>query len=189
MKTLSARRYPNTRAGRLSEAEAETRRLAYAIKDPQSPAVDFAFCAHQMAQLITGPCWLVPIPSSQGSTRANGLLAAQIASFVPGAQVAHALRRTRPVESQCARHKANLGPHRRRRSPPCPDRQIPWPAPGLFRGQRPHLRQYLGRSPCRAGYRRRPGFRFPRPRHHPRTTHPLLICKSRLNTPSAPNGR
>ena len=110
MKTRSARRYPNTRAGRLSEAETETRRLAYAIKDPHSPAVDFALCAHQMAQLIAGPCWLVPIPNSQGSTRANGLLAAHIASFVPGAQVAHALRRTRPVESQCARHKANLGP-------------------------------------------------------------------------------
>ena len=72
MKILAARKYPNPRNGPLSRAEAETRRLAYAIKDPRSPARDFETAAREMAALIETPCWLVPIPASDGSTRAKG---------------------------------------------------------------------------------------------------------------------
>ena len=82
MNILAARKYPNPRNGPLSPAEAETRRLAYAIKDPRSPARDFDTAAREMARLITTPCWLVPIPASDGSTRANTILAAHIARHV-----------------------------------------------------------------------------------------------------------
>ncbi len=108
MKILAARKYPNPRNGPLSRAETETRRLAYAIKAPRSPARDFETAACEMAALITAPSWLVPIPASDGSTRANTILAAHVARHRPGAQVAKALRRTRPIESQCSRHRRNL---------------------------------------------------------------------------------
>src|SRR5262245_11312503 len=108
MKILAARKYPNARAGQLSLAEAETRRLSYAIKDPRSPSIDFDTAAREMARLVETPCWLVPIPDSDGSTRANGILAAAIARHCPGAQLANALRRTMPIFSQCERHKRNL---------------------------------------------------------------------------------
>jgi hypothetical protein len=114
MNMLAARRYKSPRQGRLSQAEAETRRLAYAIKDPRSPSTDFATAAREMARLIETPCWLVPIPASDGSTRANTILASLIARHVASAagtaQVAQALRRTRPIESQCSRHRRNLPP-------------------------------------------------------------------------------
>ena len=108
MRILAARKYKSLRQAPLSQAEAETRRLAYAIKDPSSPARDFETAACEMAALITAPCWLVPIPDSNGSTRANTILAAHIARQVPGAQIAKAIRRARPIESQCARHRRNL---------------------------------------------------------------------------------
>jgi len=114
MKILAARKYKSRRQGPLTHTEAETRRLAYAIKDPRSPARDFETAACEMAALIVAPCWLVPIPASDGSTRANTILAAHIARHVNanaagiGAQIAKAIRRTRPVESQCSRHRRNL---------------------------------------------------------------------------------
>ena len=110
MNILAARKYKSLRQGQLSQAEAETRRLAYAIKDPSSPSIDFDTAAAEMARLIETPCWLVPVPASDGSTRANTILASLIASHRTGAQVAQALRRTRPIESQCARHCRNLPP-------------------------------------------------------------------------------
>ncbi len=97
MKILAARKYKSLRQGPLTLAEAETRRIAYAIKDPRSPSSDFDTAAAEMARLIQTPCWLVPIPASDGSTRANAILASLIARRRPGAQVAQALRRTRPV--------------------------------------------------------------------------------------------
>ncbi len=71
-------------------------------------ARDFDPAACEMAALIETPCWLVPIPASDGSTRANTILAAHIARHRPGAQIAKAIRRTRPIESQCSRHRRNL---------------------------------------------------------------------------------
>jgi len=36
---------------------------------------DFETAARAMAPLIETPCWLIPIPASDGSTRANAILA------------------------------------------------------------------------------------------------------------------
>jgi hypothetical protein len=123
MNILSARKYPTPRNGPLSLDETETRRLAYAIKDLASPLSDFDTAAREMAALITGPCWLVPIPDSNGNTDANARLAHHIARHVSLSasggegrgevavcQIAKAIHRTQPVQSQCARHKLALGP-------------------------------------------------------------------------------
>jgi hypothetical protein len=126
---LAARRYPTPRNGPLSIAETETRRLAYAIKSIASPLADFDTAAREMAALILDShnqlstispqltCWLVPIPDSTGNTDANARLAHHIARYVNanaagtiGAQIAKAIYRTQPVQSQCARHKLALGP-------------------------------------------------------------------------------
>src|SRR5205823_9935033 len=87
----------------------ETRRLAYAVKSIASPLADFDTAARDMAALITGPCWLVPIPDSTGNTDANARLASMIAMHCPGAQVVKAIFRTQPIQSQCTRHKHALG--------------------------------------------------------------------------------
>jgi len=110
MNIHAARRYHTPRNGPLSLDQAETRRLAYALKDPRAAAEDFDTAGREMAALIQGPCWLIPIPSSTGDTTANAKLANAIAQHCPGAQVVAAIRRTQPVPSQCARHKAGLGP-------------------------------------------------------------------------------
>ena len=110
MNILAARKYPTPRDGQLSLEQAETRRLAYAIKSTASPCADFDTAAGDMAALITGPCWLVPIPDSTGNTDANARLASMIAMHCPGAQVVKAIYRTQPIQSQCARHKLALGP-------------------------------------------------------------------------------
>ena len=81
MNILAARKYPTPRNGPLSIAETETRRVAYAIKSIASPLADFDTAARDMATLITGPCWLVPIPDSTGNTDANIRLASHIARY------------------------------------------------------------------------------------------------------------
>jgi len=86
------------------------RRLAYAIKTTASHSLDFDTAAREMAALISGPCWLVPIPDSTGNTDANTHLAHHIANHCPGAQIVKASYRTQPVQSQCTRHKLALGP-------------------------------------------------------------------------------
>ena len=110
MNILAARKYQTPRNGPLTPEQTETRRLAYAIKTTASPSIDFDTAAREMAALITGPCWLVPIPDSNGNTDANTRLAHHIANHCPGAQVVKAIYRTQPVQSQCARHKLALGP-------------------------------------------------------------------------------
>jgi hypothetical protein len=110
MNILAARRYVSPRTRALSLEEQETRRLAYAIKSTANPGADFAAAAHEMAALITGPCWLVPIPSSTGSLDANTRLCSLIAMLTPGAQVARVIIRTAPIQSQCERHRLALGP-------------------------------------------------------------------------------
>lgn len=126
MTILAARKYPTPRNGPLTADQAETRRLAYAIKDPRNSTRDFETAAREMAALIAGPqaspCWLVPIPDSAGNTDANTRLAYLIACHLnanaagtmdagsASAQVVKAIQRTRPVQSQCARHKLALGP-------------------------------------------------------------------------------
>ncbi len=114
MNILSARKYPSQRNGQLSLEQAETRRLAYAIKTIASPSADFNTAAREMAAFISGPCWLVPIPDSTGNTDANTRLASLIAGYVASAagtaQVVKAITRTQPIQSQCERHKLALGP-------------------------------------------------------------------------------
>jgi hypothetical protein len=110
MNILATRRYPTPRDGQLSLEQAETRRLAYAIKHPGADWTDYDTAGREMAALITGPCWLVPIPDSTGNTDANAKLAHAIARYTPGAQVVKAIYRTQPIQSQCARHKLALGP-------------------------------------------------------------------------------
>jgi hypothetical protein len=110
MKILSARRYHTPRNGTLTLEQAETRRLAYSIKHPGADWTDYDTAGRDMAALIDGPCWLVPIPDSTGNLDANAKLAHAIARHCPGAQVARAIRRTQPIQFQCARHKLALGP-------------------------------------------------------------------------------
>jgi hypothetical protein len=110
MNIIAARKYPTPRNGPLSLGQSETRRLAYAIKTTASPSADFDTAAREMAALISGPCWLVPIPDSTGNTDANSRLASLIAMYCPGAQVVKAIYRTQPIASQCNRHKHALGP-------------------------------------------------------------------------------
>ena len=90
MNILAARKYPSPRNGQLSLEQTETRRLAYAIKTTASPSVDFDTAAREMAALITGPCWLVPIPDSTGNTDANARLAHRSPTIAP------ALRLSKP---------------------------------------------------------------------------------------------
>ena len=134
MNILAARKYQTPRNGPLTLEQTETRRLAYSIKSTASPSIDFDTAAREMAALITGPCWLVPIPDSNGNTDANTRLASFIARHVSLSaggegrgevaphqlstlnpqlvvcQVVKAIYRTQPVQSQCARHKLALGP-------------------------------------------------------------------------------
>ena len=110
MNILAARKYATPRNGPLTLEQTETRRLAYSIKSTASPSIDFDTAAREMAALITGPCWLVPIPDSNGNTDANTRLASMVAMYCPGAQLVKAIYRTQPVQSQCARHKLALGP-------------------------------------------------------------------------------
>lgn len=110
MEILAAHKYHSPRNGTPTVEQAEVRRIAYAIKNTSASSADFRTAAVAMASLITGPCWLVPIPSSTGNTDANTRLAAEIARLCPGAQFAKAIRRSKPIESQCTRHKAGLGP-------------------------------------------------------------------------------
>jgi len=120
MNILAARKYATPRNGPLTLEQTETRRLAYSIKSTASPSIDFDTAAREMAALITGPCWLVPIPDSNGNTDANTRLAHHIARHVAAlnpqpsplnlCQVVKAIYRTQPVQSQCARHKLALGP-------------------------------------------------------------------------------
>ena len=82
MNILASRKYATPRTGPLTLEQTETRRLAYAIKTTASPSIDFDTAAREMAALITGPCWLVPIPDSNGNTDANTRLASFIARHV-----------------------------------------------------------------------------------------------------------
>jgi len=108
--TKSARRYvsPNTRP--LTREEAETRALAYAIKDPSCDRDLIDAAAREMAKQIDGERgYLIPVPDHTGHTTANRKLAECIA-FCTGNkfEVADDLFRTAPTESACERHKKRL---------------------------------------------------------------------------------
>jgi len=89
-----------------SPEEMIARRIAQALKIPSAAAV--AIAAPEMARLIDGPCWLVPVPASDGTVIANLALALAIAALVPGARVKCAIGRARPVDSSQVRHERGL---------------------------------------------------------------------------------
>src|SRR5437762_2676573 len=77
-----------------SPEELDTRRTAQDLKIPTDPAIQIA--APDMAALIDGPCWLIPVPASNGSLAANLALARAIAAIVLGARVKCAVGRAHP---------------------------------------------------------------------------------------------
>jgi urease gamma subunit len=90
----------------LSPDELAARRTAQGLKTADPEAIQIA--APVMAALIDGPCWLVPVPASNGCLTANVALARAIAELVPGARVKCAVGRTRSVESSCDRRLRGL---------------------------------------------------------------------------------
>lgn len=103
---LYAVKYVSPRMRPLTQEEGMIRATAYNLKLPTSEAVDTA--APAMAELITGPAWLVPVPASSGTLTANLLLARAISQLVPGTRVRCAVGRSRPVESSCKRRLRGL---------------------------------------------------------------------------------
>ncbi|MGA3266518.1 MAG: hypothetical protein ABSE16_06830 [Verrucomicrobiota bacterium] len=89
-----------------SPEEIIARRTAQDLKIPTPAALQIA--APLMAALIDGPCWLVPVPASNGSLVANLALARAIAELVPGARVKCAIARAHPVESSSRRRMRRL---------------------------------------------------------------------------------
>jgi len=102
---LAARRYVSPRSRPITPDEAETRRIAYALK--RGEEIGIAAC--EMAGLLPPDLptlTLVPVPASTGSIEANLILARDIASeYGPQARVLRALRREAPIESSCARRR------------------------------------------------------------------------------------
>jgi len=82
------------------------RRTTRDLKTPTAAAIQIA--APEMAALIDGPCWLVPVPASNGSLTANLALARAIAEVVLDARVKCAIGRAHPVESSSGRRKRCL---------------------------------------------------------------------------------
>lgn len=89
-----------------SPDEIKARHTAQDLKIPSDAAIQIA--APAMAALIDGPCWLAPVPASDGSLTANLALARAIAEMVPGARVKCAIGRARPVESSHTRRLRGL---------------------------------------------------------------------------------
>jgi hypothetical protein len=89
-----------------SPDEQSIRGTAQDLKIAAEEAIQIA--ARAMAALIDGPCWLVPVPASNGSLTANLALARAIAELVPGARVKCAVGRAHPVESSNERRLRGL---------------------------------------------------------------------------------
>ena len=105
---LAARRYVSPRSRPITPEEAETRRIAYALKRGEESGI----AAREMAALLPSDMptlTLVPIPASTGSIEANLILARVIAAeYGPQARVVPAINRVVPVESSCARRRRGL---------------------------------------------------------------------------------
>ena len=109
--TKAARRYVSPRTRPLTLEEAQTRALAYMLKDPDCDADLVAAAAREMARLIDGEyCNLIPVPGHTGGTGANVRLACAIAFRTPHAEVFDALTRDAATESACERHRKRLPP-------------------------------------------------------------------------------
>ena len=101
-----AGKYVSPRYRTPSPDEFNVRCTARDLKIPTDTAIQIA--APAMAALIDGPCWLVPVPASDGSLTANLTLASAIAEMVPGARVKCAIGRAHPVESSNTRRLRGL---------------------------------------------------------------------------------
>jgi hypothetical protein len=102
-----ATRYVSPRSRPLTEGEKLIRQVAYDLKIPTPAAI--AIAAPLMAVLLgREPCWLIPVPSSCGSTEANMELCRALQRLIPGARIVVGIRRTGPVESSCARRRRGL---------------------------------------------------------------------------------
>ena len=111
--TRAARRYISPRTRPLTPDEAQTRALAYMLKDPDCDADMIAAAAREMARLIDGEhCNLIPVPDHTGSTEANARLACAIAYCTPHAEVFDVLTRPAGNQSACERHRQRLPPLR-----------------------------------------------------------------------------
>lgn len=100
-------RYVSPRTRALTLEESEIRRIAYGLKIPNPLAIQAA--APGMAELLDeGPCWLIPIPSSSGSTEANLALCHAIQKFHSAARIVIGIRRSHPVDSSCVRRRSGL---------------------------------------------------------------------------------
>ena len=102
-----ATRYVSPRSRPLTEDEKVIRQVAYDLKIPTPAAI--AIAAPAMAALLgREPCWLIPIPSSTGGTEANMALCRAMKRLISGVRIVVGIRRTRPVESSCARRRRGL---------------------------------------------------------------------------------
>jgi hypothetical protein len=86
--------------------EAQIRATAYALKVANRESIEVA--APAMAALVSGPCWLVPIPASDRSIKANLALARAVAALVPGSRVRTAIARSQRVASSTWRRRRGL---------------------------------------------------------------------------------
>ncbi len=101
---LYATRYVSPRSRPLTEDEKLIRQVAYDLKIPTQAAI--AIAAPLMAALLDrGPCWLIPIPASSGSTDANLTICRAMKRLIPKARIVVGIRRVHPVESSCARRR------------------------------------------------------------------------------------
>ena len=110
--TKAARRYVSPRTRPLTSDEAQTRALAYMLKDPDCDQDLIDAAAREMARLIEGERgYLVPVPSHTRCTRANRRLADAIA-FCTGNKfvVVDVLDRKSQTDSSCERHRKKLVP-------------------------------------------------------------------------------
>ena len=100
-------RYVSPRSRPLTDGEKVIRQISYDLKIPSPSAIGIA--APSMAALLERePCWLIPIPSSTGSTEANKAICHAIKCHIPAARIIIGIRRVHPVESSCARRRSGL---------------------------------------------------------------------------------
>ena len=112
-KILSAQPYVSPRGHSLSPAQAEARRMAYALKQPTPEVAEQA--ARELAPLLLAAeqsprvFVLMPVPASTGSTQSNQIIAAALAAELRRhgrrAQVKVTVGRRHPVESSCTRRR------------------------------------------------------------------------------------
>jgi len=104
--------YVSSRERTLTDAEAQVRQIAYALKDPWTNSAEVVTAGGHLAALVADiddPV-LVPVPSSDGSTAVNRVLAEAVAQHL-GAPICDVLGRQGAVQSTLARHKRGVSRH------------------------------------------------------------------------------